>query len=69
MAITVFSAVVAGPMKMEPADVMKDWLSGVLPGIQVVPSGVWAVGRGRSMAAHIYFADKSGIKKNNADIM
>lgn len=45
MAITVLSAVVAGNMNMKHEDVMKDWLSGILPGIQVVPSGLWAVGR------------------------
>jgi hypothetical protein len=45
MAITVFSAVVAQKMNMKHEDVMKDWLSGILPGVQVVPSGVWAVGR------------------------
>jgi intracellular sulfur oxidation DsrE/DsrF family protein len=45
MAITVFSAVAAEKMNMDAAVVKKDWLSGVLPGIQVVPSGVWAVGR------------------------
>lgn len=44
-AITVYSAVVADMMKMNAADVKKDWESGLLPGIQVVPSGVWAVGR------------------------
>ena len=44
-AITVFSAVVAAQMNM-PADVVyKEWIAGILPGIQVVPSGVWAVGR------------------------
>ncbi len=45
MAITVFSAVLAKNMSMDAGDVKKDFLSGVLPGIQVVPSGVWAVGR------------------------
>jgi intracellular sulfur oxidation DsrE/DsrF family protein len=44
-ALTVYSAVVAGGMNMKPEDVYKDWVSGVLPGIQIVPSGVWAVGR------------------------
>jgi intracellular sulfur oxidation DsrE/DsrF family protein len=32
-------------MKMEAADVKKEWLTGLLPGVMVVPSGVWAVGR------------------------
>lgn len=45
MALSVYSAVVAGNMKLNKDDVKKDWLSGLLPNIQVVPSGVWAVGR------------------------
>jgi intracellular sulfur oxidation DsrE/DsrF family protein len=45
MAITVFSAALAESMNMDAAEVKKDFLSGILPGIQVVPSGVWAVGR------------------------
>lgn len=45
MAITVFSAAIAQGSNTDAAEVKKDFLSGVLPGIQVVPSGVWAVGR------------------------
>lgn len=45
MAMTVYSAVVAEQTKQEAATVKKEWLAGVLPGIQVVPSGVWAVNR------------------------
>ena len=45
MAITVLSSLVADANGMKHEDVMKDWLSGILPQIQVVPSGVWAVGR------------------------
>jgi intracellular sulfur oxidation DsrE/DsrF family protein len=44
-AMTVYTAVVADQMKMDAADVMKDWKAGLLPGVQIVPSGVWAVGR------------------------
>ena len=44
-AMTVFSAVCAQQMNMDAAEVKKDWDAGVLPGITVVPSGVWAVGR------------------------
>jgi len=44
-ALTVYSAMAAGKMKMKPEDVLKDWKAGVLPGITVVPSGVWALGR------------------------
>ncbi|MEO5601953.1 MAG: Tat (twin-arginine translocation) pathway signal sequence containing protein, partial [Cyclobacteriaceae bacterium] len=45
MAITVMSGFAAKGMNLDPEEVRKDWLSGVLPGIQVVPSGVWAIGR------------------------
>ena len=45
MAITVFSTAIAEKMNMDAAAVKSDFLSGLLPDIQVVPSGVWAVGR------------------------
>ncbi len=44
-AMTVYSTVAAGKMGSNAADVKKEWLAGLLPGIQPVPSGVWAVGR------------------------
>ncbi len=45
MALTVYTAAVAQQTNADVEDIRKDWLSGLLPGIQVVPSGVWAVGR------------------------
>jgi intracellular sulfur oxidation DsrE/DsrF family protein len=45
MALTVLSAAMAGSMNKDGAEIKKDWVSGILPGIQIVPSGVWAVGR------------------------
>jgi len=45
MAITVYSAVAAGMMKMSAEDVKKEWTNSILPGIELMPSGVWAVGR------------------------
>lgn len=45
MALTVLSAITAERMKMDAKTVYNDWKAGVLPGIQIVPSGVWAVGR------------------------
>jgi intracellular sulfur oxidation DsrE/DsrF family protein len=45
MAIRVISAITADAMKLDAEDVRKDWMAGILPGIQVVPSGVWALGR------------------------
>ena len=45
MAMQVISAIVADKMNLKAEDVKKDWMAGLLPGIQVVPSGVWALGR------------------------
>ena len=55
-AITVYSAAVAEGMKMDAATVKKDWLTGLLPGIQVVPSGVWALGRAQEHGCAYIFA-------------
>ncbi len=55
-AITVFSAAVAQGMKQEAAEIKKDWLKGLLPGIHVVPSGVWAVGRAQEHGCKYCFA-------------
>ena len=30
---------------MKPEEVKEEWVSGVLPGIQIVPSGIWALSR------------------------
>ena len=45
MAMTVHGSTIATTMKMDPVEISKDWTSALLPGIQVVPSGVWALGR------------------------
>jgi hypothetical protein len=45
LALTVYSSFIAQAAGLNPEEVKKDWVSGLLPGIQVVPSGVWAVGR------------------------
>ncbi|HEY6952146.1 MAG TPA: twin-arginine translocation signal domain-containing protein [Bacteroidota bacterium] len=45
MALTVYSSMAAKKMNMSADDCKKDWLAGVLPGIQLVPSGVLAVNR------------------------
>jgi intracellular sulfur oxidation DsrE/DsrF family protein len=45
VALTVYSKMVGDKMKMDAAEVKKDWVSGILPGIQIVPSGVLAVNR------------------------
>jgi intracellular sulfur oxidation DsrE/DsrF family protein len=56
MAITVYSAVAAGMMNTDAAEVKKEWVAAVLPGIQVVPSGVWAVGRAQEHGCSYIFA-------------
>jgi intracellular sulfur oxidation DsrE/DsrF family protein len=55
-AITVYSAAVAQGMNLNPSEVKKDWLTGLLPGIQPVPSGVWALGRAQEKNCAYIFA-------------
>ena len=56
MALTVYSGAVAEAMHLEPAEVKKDWVSGLLPGIQVVPAGIWAVNRAQENGCSYCFA-------------
>lgn len=56
MAMTVYSAAVAQATNMDAAEIKKDWMSGLLPGIQPVPSGVWAVGRAQEHGCAYCFA-------------
>ncbi len=56
MALTVYSKMTGEKMKMDPADVKKDWVSGILPGIQIVPSGVLAVNRAQEHGCTYCFA-------------
>src|SRR5258706_7420727 len=55
-AMTVYSAIAAGNMNMKPEDVYKECKENVIPGIQVVPSGVWAVGRAQEHKCAYIFA-------------
>jgi intracellular sulfur oxidation DsrE/DsrF family protein len=56
MALTVFSTVTAQGLKQDPGTVKKEWLAGLLPGVQPVPSGVWAVGRAQEHGCTYCFA-------------
>ena len=56
VALTVYSAVAADMMNMKQQDVYNEWKAGILPGIQVVPSGVWAVGRAQEKGCAYCFA-------------
>jgi hypothetical protein len=56
VAMTVYSAAIAEGMKLDAAEVKKDWMTGLLPGIEVMPSGVWAVGRAQEHGCTYCFA-------------
>ena len=43
VALTVYSGAVAQAMKLDAAAVKADWIANLIPGVQVVPSGVLAV--------------------------
>ncbi len=55
-AINVYSAGIAKAMNLKHEDVKNDMLSGVLPGIQPVPSGVWALGRAQERGCGYIYA-------------
>jgi intracellular sulfur oxidation DsrE/DsrF family protein len=55
-ALTVYSAVTADILKQDAAEIKKDWVSGILPGIQVVPAGVWALSRAQERGCAYCFA-------------
>lgn len=54
-ALTVYSAAAAAGMGAKAEDVKKEWMAGLLPGIQVVPSGVWALGRAQEKGCGYIF--------------
>ena len=56
MAIWHYSSVVAQKMGMEPEKVRQEWVSGVLPGVQVVPSGVLAINGAQARGCTYCFA-------------
>lgn len=55
-ALTVYSAVLAGNLKMDAGELKKEWVSGLLPGVKVVPNGVWALGRAQENGCAYCFA-------------
>jgi intracellular sulfur oxidation DsrE/DsrF family protein len=56
VALTVYSAMVAQKMGQDPAAVKADWVAALLPGCQVVPSGVLAVARTQEKGCGYCFA-------------
>lgn len=56
VALTVYSSGAAQKMSMDPAAVKAEWIAGLLPGVQVVPSGVLGVARAQEMGCAYCFA-------------
>jgi hypothetical protein len=56
VAMTVYSSGAATKMGLDPATVKKEWIAGLLPGVQLVPSGVMAVARAQEVGARYIFA-------------
>jgi intracellular sulfur oxidation DsrE/DsrF family protein len=56
MALTVNAHFTAKAMNANADDIKKEWVAGLLPGIQVVPSGVWAIGRAQEKGCAYCFA-------------
>lgn len=56
VALSVYSAAVAQQLKLDPETVKKEWIAGLLPGVTVVPSGVWAIGRAQEHGCAYCFA-------------
>jgi hypothetical protein len=56
MAISVYSGIVAQKMGLNADEVKKDWVSGLLPNVQPVPSGVWALNRAQEHGCSYVFA-------------
>ena len=56
MAIKFYAGIVGKQMNMKPEDVANDWRANLLPTVQVVPSGVWAVNRVQELGCSYCFA-------------
>lgn len=55
-AMTVYSAAVAGQMGLDAAEVKKEWVAGLLPNIQPMPAGIWALNRAQEKGCSYCFA-------------
>jgi intracellular sulfur oxidation DsrE/DsrF family protein len=43
-------------MNLDPDEVYQEMVDGILPGIKLVPSGVWALGRAQNKGSAYIFA-------------
>ncbi|MDH4070620.1 MAG: hypothetical protein OEV30_09355, partial [Ignavibacteria bacterium] len=56
MALTVYSKFMGEGMGLDPEKIKADWVSNLLPGMQVVPSGVLAINRAQEAGCSYCFA-------------
>jgi intracellular sulfur oxidation DsrE/DsrF family protein len=56
VAMTIYSSGAAKKMGLDPVAVKNEWIAGVLPGVQVVPSGVLGVARAQELGCAYCFA-------------
>ncbi len=56
VAMTIYSSGAAKKMRLDPVAVKNEWIAGVLPGVQVVPSGVLGVARAQELGCAYCFA-------------
>jgi len=56
LALSVYSHFIAQGMGADEKEVYNDFVSGIHPGIQIVPSGVWALGRAQEHGCGYIFA-------------
>ena len=56
LATKVYSSAIASGMGLKADDVYNEMVAGILPGIELVPSGVWALGRAQQKGCGYIFA-------------
>lgn len=56
MALTVNSVFTGKALGVPAEEIKKEWVAGIHPGIQIVPSGVWAIGRAQEKGCAYCFA-------------
>jgi hypothetical protein len=56
VALTIYSAGAAKKMGLDPNTVKNEWVAGLIPGVQVVPSGVLGVARAQELGCAYCFA-------------
>jgi hypothetical protein len=56
LAIKVYSSILAAQNGLDATTVYQDWVDAILPDIQLVPSGVWALGRAQEKGCGYIFA-------------